>query len=101
MNLRKLSWALWIPGTLLVFLSWGKIVSPKVGNVGWWISLAGVVLSFVPMRGRAACAAPAEKPSAVVSDLDTLARLRERGDLTEEEYQRQRGKLLGDSGPKA
>lgn len=101
MNLHKLSWAIWIPGTLLVFLGWGKVVSPQVGNIGWWIAMAGVVISFLPKFQRAADVAPARKPSTVVSDLDTLARLRERGDLTEEEYQRQRSKLLGDSGPKA
>lgn len=101
MILRKLSWGLWIPGTMLVILSWGKVVPPRIGNIGWWISVAGAVLSFVPMFARSADVEPAGKPSTVVSDLDTLSRLRERGDLTEEEYQRQRSKLNGDSGPKA
>jgi hypothetical protein len=101
MSLYKLSWAIWIPGTVLIFLSWGGIVSPKVGNIGWWMAMAGAVLSFIPVKRRAADAPPAGKPSTVVADLDTLARLRERGDLTEEEYQRQRTQLLGDSGPKA
>ena len=101
MTLYKLSWAIWIPGTLLIFLSWGNVVSPKVGNIGWWMAMAGAVLSFIPTKRREADAPPAEKPSTALSDLDTLARLRDKGDLTEEEYQRQRSKLLGDSGPKA
>jgi len=101
MSLYKFSWAIWIPGTLLLFLSWGNVVSPKVGNIGWWMAMAGAALSFVPRGRRAPATPPAAKPSTVLSDLDTLTRLRDRGDLTEEEYQRQRSKLLGDSAPKA
>jgi hypothetical protein len=53
MDYYKLGWLLWIPGTILIVLSWTDIVSREVGWVGFAIALVGVGLSFIPhMKGK-------------------------------------------------
>lgn len=100
MILYRVSWALWIAGTAVIVLSWTHAVTAQVGWIGWGVALAGTVLSFFGRRSCGAPAAPAgNAPSSVVSDLDRLVQLRDRGDITEEQYLRQRNALLGD--PKA
>jgi hypothetical protein len=97
MSLSRISWVLWIGGTIEIVLSWTHAVTPQVGWIGWGVALAGTVLSLL---GRKTCCAPAPeaaKPSSVVSDLDRLVQLRDRGDITEEQYLRQRNALLGGS----
>ena len=97
MALNRISWILWIGGTIVIVLSWTHAVTPQIGWIGWGVALAGTVLSLF---GRRSCCAPAPgpaKPSSVVSDLDRLVQLRDRGDITEEQYLRQRNALLGGS----
>ena len=45
--LYKLSWAMWIVGTLLIVGSWINVVPNSIGWVGFGVALAGTLLSFV------------------------------------------------------
>lgn len=93
MTLYRISWGLWIAGTILIVMNWMRIVSPTIGWVGFGIALVGTLLSLVP--GGRAPGPSAGKPSTAVADLDRLVQLRDRGDITEEQYLRERNKLLG------
>lgn len=98
MTLYRFSWLLWIAGTAVIVLSWTQAITPQVGWIGWGVALAGTVLSFL---GRATCRTSTvlqDRPSSIVSDLDRLVQLRDRGDITEEQYLRQRNALLGEPG---
>jgi hypothetical protein len=98
MRIYKIAWGFWIVGSIIVALSWVNAVTSKAGWIGWGVALFGTVLSFLGKRsGPCDAVAPGPPPSTVVSDLDRLVLLRERGDITEEQYLRQRNALL--SGP--
>src|ERR1051326_8446825 len=47
MDFYKLGWLLWIPGTILIVLSWHGTVSNQIGWVGFAVALAGVGVSFI------------------------------------------------------
>lgn len=101
MNLSKLSWILWIPGTLVIAASWFNLVSPRVGWIGFWVALAGTLLSFVPSGGRAAAPSPRGPASAALDDLAKLADLRERGAISEREFWEKKKALMDRIGPGA
>ena len=48
MNLYRLGFMLWIPGTILIVLSWMHIVSYQIGWIGFVISLIGAAISWTP-----------------------------------------------------
>lgn len=89
--IQKLSWALWLVGTAIIVLSWFQSISPTLGWVGFGLALLGSLLSWTPRSA----AALSPRPANVVADLDRLVQLRDRGDITEEQYLRQRDELLG------
>ena len=91
--IHKIPNALWISGTVLIVLSWVNVVPNKVGWIGWGVALFGTLLSFAGKRP--AGPAPAPAPS-VAAQLDELSRLRDRGDVTEEEFLRRKKALLGE-----
>ncbi len=47
MELYKLSWLIWIVGTILIVLSWDGTVSTEIGWAGFVIALIGVGLSLI------------------------------------------------------
>jgi hypothetical protein len=51
MSRNAIGWLLWIPGLILVALSWGGVVSPTVG----WVGFAAAWIGFLLPRliGRA------------------------------------------------
>ena len=99
MRLYKIAWLFWIAGSIVIGLSWVNVVTPRVGWIGWGVALFGTVLSFFSRRGTCCPAqSVSTPPSSVVSDLDRLTQMRDRGDITEEQYLRQRNALLGDPG---
>ena len=76
-------------------------MTPKLGWVGWGVAGFGSLLSyFGKLDASSATRGSALPPPNVVADLDRLVRLRDRGDITEEQYLRQRNALLGDPGGK-
>lgn len=46
MSKQKLSWYLWAIGTVLIVLSWYKIVPNNIGWVGFAIGMSGSVLGW-------------------------------------------------------
>ena len=46
MQLYRLSWLLWIAGTVIIVLSWCDAVSATVGWYGFAVALAGTLLSW-------------------------------------------------------
>ena len=50
MNLAKLSWVLWVPGVILVLLSWTDTVSRTVGWVGFGVACLGSLLGVLSRR---------------------------------------------------
>ena len=42
----KFCWAMWIGGTILIVASWGDIVSPTVGWIGFVVAMGGTLLSL-------------------------------------------------------
>lgn len=95
MRLYKIAWAFWIAGTIVIALSWVHAVAPQVGWIGWGVALFGTLLSFFQRRSLPTTV---ERPSTVIADLDKLVLLRDRGEITEEQYLRQRNALLGEPG---
>jgi hypothetical protein len=49
-RLQRLSWPLWVVGTLLIAGSWFDIVSSEQGCLGFGIALLGSLLSWLPRR---------------------------------------------------
>jgi hypothetical protein len=41
----KFCWLLWIGGTILIIASWGEIVTPAIGWIGFGVALTGTLLS--------------------------------------------------------
>jgi hypothetical protein len=92
MRLYHAAWILWIAGTVVIVASWNHIVTPAVGWYGFYVALAGTVLSFFGRR------APQPGPAAgvnVEAELEKLANLRAKGLITEEEQAARRKQLLG------
>jgi hypothetical protein len=52
MSVHKLSWALWIGGTILIAASWIDVVTPQIGWVGFGIAVVGTMLSRVNSQPR-------------------------------------------------
>lgn len=46
-NFRVFIWLVWIVGVTLVILNWVNIVNHKTGMIGFYLSLAGFILSFI------------------------------------------------------
>ena len=99
MNLYKLSWVLWIPGTLLIVLSWIHVVSPKVGWVGFFMAGAGTLLSFVPPGSRTGASPGRGRASEALDDLAKLTDLRDRGAISEQEFWEKKKALMDRIGP--
>ncbi len=99
MNLYKLSWVLWIPGTIAIMASWFNLVPARIGWIGFWVALAGTLLSFFPSRSRACPEATRAPASAALDDLAKLADLRERGAISEQEFWEKKKALMDRIGP--
>lgn len=92
MSLNRLGWLVWIPGTVLVVMSWTGHVSPRVGWFGFLLGLAGAFISWIPQR--AAEPQPPPAPPTPLDEIAKLADLRDRGAITEDEFQRKKLDLL-------
>jgi hypothetical protein len=85
MNAR-VSWVLYLVGSLLVFGSWVHLVPTGVGWIGWLMALAGWA---IPARRNS--------PSAFASradEIEHLVNLRQRNVLTDEEFEREKRRVL-------
>jgi hypothetical protein len=88
---HRIPQGLWIAGTVVIVLSWMHVVPAKIGWIGFAVALTGTLLGYCRKSPPAAPALPS-----VASQLDELSRLRDRGDVTEEEFIRRKKALLGE-----
>ena len=43
-------WLLWISGSILIVASWGNVVPPAIGWIGFGIATAGTLLSYIDLE---------------------------------------------------
>jgi hypothetical protein len=60
--LYKVSWALWIAGTILIVGSWINVVPNPIGWIGFGVALAGTLLSMASQSRGLAGSASQGKP---------------------------------------
>jgi hypothetical protein len=89
MKRYKISWWLYIVGSLLVFGSWVNIVPAALGWCGWLMALGGWALSNAPRRQ-----AVARSKANEIAKMDLL---RKEGVVTEEEFQQEKARILQES----
>jgi protein-S-isoprenylcysteine O-methyltransferase Ste14 len=93
MRAYKISWVLWIIGTILVVGSWVGLVPAGLAWFGFGMSLVGCVMGLV-CRKPVRCE---RQVVAVYSTADEIAKLdllRREGVLSEEEFRREKAELL-------
>jgi len=86
----RASWLLYLVGSLLVFGSWIDIVPDGLGWLGWLMALGG--WAFGTRRYRWDYPHPS---GAVAEQIEKLDALRERNVITDEEFEIQKRRLLG------
>ena len=92
MKAERFSWWLYIVGSLLVFASWMDIVPTALGWIGWLIALLGWAMAD---RSR-----PTDRPQPLLSkaeQLEKLDELRRRTVITDDEFQKEKSRLLDSS----
>jgi Short C-terminal domain len=86
----RASWLLYLVGSLLVFGSWIDIVPNGLGWIGWLMALGGWAIGTRRYRWDY------PHPSGSVADqIEKLDALRQRNVITDEEFQMQKRRLLG------
>lgn len=91
--MQRVSWFLYIVGSLLVFGSWMSLVPPWLGWCGWLAALAGWGIGSWTGRTRSACAI-ARPASDRMASLERLALLHKEGVLSDEEFHREKQRIL-------
>jgi hypothetical protein len=88
----RISWPLYLAGSLLVFGSWMNLVPTGLGWTGWLMALVGWAVGTRHNRSH-------EGHSSVsrAEQIEKLDQLRQRTVLTEEEFQREKRRLLEQS----
>ena len=86
----RVSWLLYLVGSLLVFASWMDIVPNDLGWIGWLMALGGWAVGT--RRYRWDCPHPS---GYVAEQIEKLDALRQRNVITEAEFQLQKRRLLG------
>jgi len=85
----RVSWLLYLVGSVLVFGSWVDIVPTGLAWTGWLMALVGWAVGTRHNRS--------DDPHTSVSkaeQIEKLDRLRQRSVITEEEFQREKRRLL-------
>jgi hypothetical protein len=85
----QISWLLYIVGSLLVFGSWVDLVPTGLGRIGWLMALAGWAAGSRHNRSGGG-----HTPVSKAEQIEKLDQLRQRTVLTEEEFQREKRRLL-------
>jgi hypothetical protein len=85
----RLSWSLYIVGSLLVFGSWVDLVPTGLGWAGWLMALMGWAGESRPTRTGEAAA-----PISVAEQIERLDALQQRNVITADEFQIQKRRLL-------
>jgi hypothetical protein len=89
MKAVRVSWLLYLVGSLLVFGSWVEMVPTVLGWIGWLMALVGWAVGGGPSRTE-----EEHTPLSTVEQIEKLERLRQRTVITEDEFQREKRRLL-------
>ena len=87
-NTARVSWFMYLVGSLLVFGSWVDIVPTGLAWIGWLMALAGWAVGNAETRP----VAPAALSTA--EQIERLDALQQRNVITPEEFQAQKRRLL-------
>lgn len=98
MNKRNISLTLYIVGSLLVFGSWAGLVPTGIGWLGWLAALIGWGLTNFNSQQRPIAAKQVVQPSKA-EELEKLAILRKEDFISEEEFQKEKERILHQSDP--
>jgi len=93
MNKRNISLTLYFVGSLLVFGSWVGLVSTGIGWLGWIAAIIGWALSNFNTQQRTVTVKQVVQPSKA-EELEKLALLRKEDFITEEEFLREKARIL-------
>jgi len=88
MNKYKLSWILYLIGSLLVFGSWVHLVPTWLAWIGWLAALGGWAM------GSAGRQQTQLKSPSRMEDLSKLNLLHKEGIVTDEEFQHEKDRIL-------
>ncbi len=94
MRLHKVSWVLYIVGSLLVFGSWVNLVPTGLGWIGWLMALVGWAVTGATNSSRERVAVSVVRPISRVEEIEKLDLLRREGVISEEEFLREKARLL-------
>ena len=97
MRVHKISWLLYIVGSLMVFGSWGGIISTGWGWVGWLIGMTGWAIGSALPR-QAAASRPVIQPLSAADEIAKLEALRKDGVITDIEFQREKTNIISRRG---
>jgi hypothetical protein len=89
MKTRRISWLLYLVGSLLVFGSWVDLVPTGLGWAGWLMALVGWAAGNGPDRTGEGHTALSK-----AEQIEKLDHLRQRTVITEEEFLRAKQRLL-------
>jgi hypothetical protein len=89
MKIAAASWPLYLAGSLLVFGSWVEIVPTGLGWIGWLMALVGWAAG-----SRQSRTGDGHAPLSNVEQIEKLDQLRQRTVISEDEFQREKRRLL-------
>jgi hypothetical protein len=86
MDISRVSWVLYLVGSLLVFGSWIDVVPAGLAWTGWLMAIAGWAIGHRMDR----------TPPGIskAEELEKLDGLRQRGAITDAEFQREKERVL-------
>ena len=85
----RISWGMYLVGSLLVFGSWMNLVPAGLGWAGWLIALVGWAVGNRPHGTE-----DRDTLTSTGEQIEKLDHLRQRAVITEEEFQREKRRLL-------
>jgi hypothetical protein len=83
------SWLLYLVGSLLVFGSWIDVVPPGLGWIGWLMALGGWAIG-----AKHHGSTELRTAISTAEQIEKLDHLRERSVISEDEFQREKRRLL-------
>ena len=89
MKTDHISWLLYFVGSLLVFGSWVDLVPTGLGWTGWLMALVGWAIGNRHSRSE-----NGHTPQLKAEEIEKLDHLRQRNVISEEEFQREKQRLL-------
>lgn len=86
MQSERITWVMYLVGSLLVFGSWVDLVPTGLGWIGWLMALAGWAAGNTPRR--------TEPSLSNAEQIERLSLLHQRSVISDEEFQREKRRVL-------